>query len=103
MKVYNKLVRDKIPGILTAEGKTFTVRYADEDEYKELLKQKLKEETNEFIKDSTLEELADIFEVFSAIVDAFGYTQDELIECMSAKSDEKGAFVDKVILLSVEE
>jgi|18_taG_2_1085343.scaffolds.fasta_scaffold08311_3 predicted house-cleaning noncanonical NTP pyrophosphatase (MazG superfamily) len=103
MKIYNKLVRDKIPGILSEQGKTFTVRYADEEEYKEKLKQKLQEETSEFIEEPSLEELADIFEVFSAIVDAFGYTQDELVECMGAKLDERGAFINKVILQSVEE
>ena len=32
MKIYNKLVRDKIPEIIAASGKTFDVHYAKKEE-----------------------------------------------------------------------
>tara|TARA_Y100000593_G_C4066680_1_gene217081 strand:- start:52 stop:363 length:312 start_codon:yes stop_codon:yes gene_type:complete len=103
MKVYNKLVRDRITFIMSAEGKKFKAHHATEEEYEEKLKEKLLEEVNEFIENPCIEELADIFEVFSAIVDMMGYPQEDLIECMNAKAEEKGAFENKIILESVEE
>jgi flagellar basal body-associated protein FliL len=59
-KVYNKLVRDRIPEIIQASGKNACIRKADEAEYKHLLRQKLLEEINEFMESGSSEELADI-------------------------------------------
>tara|TARA_R110000765_G_scaffold253781_1_gene354784 strand:- start:133 stop:444 length:312 start_codon:yes stop_codon:yes gene_type:complete len=103
MKVYNKLIRDNIPSIMSAQGKNFRTHVAEPEEYKIKLKEKLIEEVNEFLEDPCLEELADIFEVFSALVGASGYSQDELAQCMSDKSDERGAFESGIILETVEE
>ena len=103
MKVYNKLIRDNVPSIMSAQGKNFRTHVAEPEEHKVKLKEKLIEEVNEFLEDPCLEELADIFEVFSALIDAMGYSQDELVECMGNKSDEKGAFKSRIILETVEE
>jgi len=40
MKIYNKLVRDRIPEIIEAEGKRVTVRVLDEAEYRKALLEK---------------------------------------------------------------
>lgn len=37
MKIYNKLVRDKIPGIITADGETCKTRILSDEEYMEAL------------------------------------------------------------------
>ena len=103
MKAYNKLIRDKIPAIMTDKGKRFVTHVANQQEYEQKLKEKLIEEVNEFLEDPCLEELADIFEVFSALVDVMGHSQDELAECMSDKSDERGAFESRIILETVED
>ncbi len=103
MKVYNKLIRDNIPSIMSAQGKNFRTHVAEPEEYKVKLKEKLIEEVNEFLEDPCLEELADILEVFSALVDVMGYSQDELAECVSDKSYERGAFESRIILETVEE
>ena len=103
MKVYNKLVRDKTPDILSEEGKKYKAHYATKQEYEEKLKEKLLEEVNEFIENPCMEELADIFEVFNAVVDMMGYKHEDLIECMKTKFDEKGAFDEKIVLEFVEE
>jgi len=103
MKIYNKLVRDNIPSTMSAQGKNFRTHVAEPEEYKIKLKEKLIEEVHEFLEDPCLEELADILEVFSALVDAMGYSQEELAECMTDKSDERGSFESRIILESVEE
>tara|TARA_Y100000034_G_C6887633_1_gene407761 strand:+ start:1152 stop:1463 length:312 start_codon:yes stop_codon:yes gene_type:complete len=103
MKIYNKLVRDNIPSIMSTQGKNFRTHVAEPEEYKIKLKEKLIEEVHEFLEEPCLEELADILEVFSALVDAMGYSQEELAECTTDKSDEKGSFESRIILESVEE
>ena len=68
MKVYNKLIRDKIPAIMTEKGKSFSIHIASRKEYEQKLKEKLLEEVNEFLEDPCLEELADVAEVFGALL-----------------------------------
>jgi len=48
MPVYNKLVRDRIPQIIKSTGKGCRTRILDEEEYKEELVIKLKEESEEY-------------------------------------------------------
>ena len=103
MKVYNKLVRDNIPSIMSSQGKNYRTHVASEEEYKIKLKEKLLEEVNEFFENPCLEELADIFEVFTALVEALGYSQDELADCMATKADTNGEFENRIILESVED
>ena len=49
---YNKLVRDRIPNILDAKGKSYSVRQCDEGEKLEYLKRKLIEEGLNYPEDS---------------------------------------------------
>jgi predicted house-cleaning noncanonical NTP pyrophosphatase (MazG superfamily) len=101
VKSYNKLIRDKIPLIMTKEGKDFTTHIASDEEYRKKLKEKLLEEVNEFLEDPCLEELADIAEVFGALVPALGYTLDQLETVVRKKKKTKGAFRRKIILETV--
>lgn len=43
MKVYNKLLRDKIPEIIEADGRKYDIRIADNKGHYELLEAKLQE------------------------------------------------------------
>src|SRR3989338_1939214 len=63
MESYNKLVRDKIPVVVDHEGVAYEKRIASDEEYKAELVKKLGEETEEFLKDNSPEELADVIEV----------------------------------------
>lgn len=66
MKIYNKLVRDKIPEIMVNNNETPITRILDEAEYKKHLDMKLEEETKEYLESGEAEELADILEVVFA-------------------------------------
>ena len=57
--VYNKLVRDRIPEIIEASGKTCKTEILPDDEYLKMIDAKLDEELAEYHKDQNIEELAD--------------------------------------------
>ena len=98
VKVYNKLVRDRIPEIIEQDNKTCDIRILDEAEYLKMVDAKLDEELAEYHRDQNLEELADVLEVLYAATKARGYTLEELEKCRRKKAEKRGGF-DKRILL----
>ncbi len=101
-KVHNKLVRDKIPEIIEAEGKLVRARILDKEEYLNELIKKLGEEYEEFKKETVIEELADLQEVILALADALNISHQELARAVSKKTLERGAFKKRIFLESVE-
>jgi predicted house-cleaning noncanonical NTP pyrophosphatase (MazG superfamily) len=65
----NKIVRDKIPGIMKSNRCTCKTRTLDDAEYLAFLDKKLDEEASEHKKDKSIEELAGIIEVVYAIAE----------------------------------
>ena len=102
MKVYNKLVRDKIPEIIEEDGKNCKTRILSDEEYIAALEAKLNEEVAEYQADKNLEELADVLEVLQAICVARGYSLEELEALRAKKANERGGFADKIFLDYVE-
>lgn len=100
-KVYNKLVRDKIPEIIKADGKKLTSRILNDEEHLKELVKKLGEEYEEFKEALNLEELADLHEIILALADVIK-SRKELEKTRAKKSAERGAFKDKIFLESVE-
>ncbi|WP_139904816.1 nucleoside triphosphate pyrophosphohydrolase [Clostridium thermarum] len=98
MKIYNKLVRDKIPQVIKASGKKCEIRIADKEEHYKLLEAKLQEEVGEFLKDKNLEELADVMEVLFGLAESLGYSEEELMKKREEKREERGGFKDGVVL-----
>jgi predicted house-cleaning noncanonical NTP pyrophosphatase (MazG superfamily) len=96
MKFYNKLVRDKIPEILDQKGVMYEKRVASQDEYKDELIKKLREELEEFEPAQDIEELADIIEVIRALEKLPEYQHVE--EIRKKKAEERGAFEERIIL-----
>lgn len=96
MQTYNKLVRDKIPEILDRKGISYEKRVATAEEYREELIKKLLEEANEFMIAKNSEELADVIEVIESLKSLSDYSDVE--EVRLAKLEEKGGFLDRVIL-----
>ena len=62
-KMYNKLVRDKIPQIIREDGKSCICHEASGPTLKSYAKKKLIEEVNEFLQDPCVEEAADVMEI----------------------------------------
>lgn len=102
MKIYKKLVRDKIPEIIETGGKTCKTRILSNDEYIAALEAKLNEEVAEYQADKNLEEMADVLEVLQAICIARGYSLEELEALRAKKGDERGGFAEKIFLEYVE-
>jgi predicted house-cleaning noncanonical NTP pyrophosphatase (MazG superfamily) len=102
-KVYNKLVRDRIPEIIKEAGKNACIRIADEAEYKHLLRQKLLEEANEFLESGSPEELADILEVVAALGGTYGLSFADLVKMAEEKRMDRGGFEERIVLLSVDD
>lgn len=85
MKIYNKLVRDKIPEIIKADRKECDTLIVAGEEKCKLLEAKLQEEVNEFLGDKNLEELADVMEVLFGLADSLGYSEEELVKARDKK------------------
>lgn len=99
---HNKLVRDRIPAIIEASGRTAHTRLLTEKEYLVALHRKLDEEAAELHADPCLEEMADLAEVLLALCEAHGYTAEELHAARVKKASERGGFRDKIFLMDVE-
>ena len=98
---YNKLVRDRIPEIIEASGKTCKTEILSDEEYLKLVDAKLDEELAEYHKDQNIEELADLIEVIYAAAKARGYTLGELERVRAEKAAKRGRFEKKILLTEV--
>lgn len=101
MKIYKKLVRDKIPSIIAARGDSAIIRTLYPEEFTVCLSAKLYEEVQEFLSDNSIEELADIYEVFLAILEDKRISFELLEQVRRKKLLERGNFSQKVYLDSV--
>ena len=100
-KVYQKLVRDRIPEIIEADGKTCVTETLSDSRYLEMLDAKLAEELAEYRESKSLEELADLLEVMKAVVQARGWTWEQLEQVRHEKAAQRGGFEKKILLKEV--
>ncbi len=103
VKVYQKLVRDRIPEIIEAQGKKCEVRTLDDEDLLLELNRKLQEELAEYLESGTVEELADLVEVAQAILRLKGISKKNFEEIMAKKREERGGFEERVYLIKIEE
>lgn len=103
MKIYNKLVRDKIPEIIEADGrKCKTTVVENMENYKQMMISKLKEEVEEYVQSGEVEELADILEVIFALSQNVHEVDVNKLESIRIeKRKERGGFDLKIILNNV--
>jgi predicted house-cleaning noncanonical NTP pyrophosphatase (MazG superfamily) len=107
MPTYNKLVRNRIPHIITSQGKECRTRILDPEEYKHELRTKLREEAGEYFEagkdQDALEELADMLEVIRALAEVHGANVAELDKLRADKAEARGGFQERVFLIDVDE
>ena len=101
VRKYNKLVRDRIPEIIEASGKTCVTEVLSDEEYLKMIDAKLDEELAEYHKDQNIEELADLLEVIRAAAIARGYSVEELEKVRAEKAEKRGGFKKKILLKEV--
>ena len=102
MKVFNKLVRDKIPEIIENNNESCKTRILSDDEYLVELNKKIKEELNEYLESGEIEELADLEEVLRAILDVKKCSYEDFEKIRQNKVDKRGAFKHKIFLESTD-
>ena len=101
IKTYHKLVRDRIPEIIEADGKTCICETLSDEDYISLLDQKLNEELAEYQESKSLEELADLLEVIQAVVKARGWTLQELERVRADKAAKRVGFEKRILMKEV--
>ncbi|MFA2809133.1 phosphoribosyl-ATP pyrophosphohydrolase [Bacillus mycoides] len=89
MPTYNKLIRNKIPQIIQANGKTPTTRILPEDEYIKEICKKTQEELTEYIEAKTKPHKLE------------GTTLEEINNIRQRKAEERGGFSNRVFLIEV--
>lgn len=97
-KVFNKLVRDKIPEIIEANGENAEIEILDDERFLQQLHEKLFEEAKEFVEEDSVEELADMMEVIYAIARLRGIDLEEVEKVRKEKAQKRGAFDKKIFL-----
>ena len=102
--VYNKWVRDKIPEEINKKGdRKANYRILDDNEYLKELDKKLFEEAHEFVEEHSVEELADLMEVISAIMISKNISLGDVERARNIKNEKKGKFENKIYLIDVEQ
>lgn len=107
-KVYHKLVRDKIPEIIRADGGVPTTRILDDAEYGTALCKKLVEEAQEAVqagdnRAELVKELGDILEVVEALAKQYNIDRAEIAQLQEKRRQLRGGFEKKIFLEHVEE
>ena len=102
-KIYQKLVRDRIPEIITEAGKDFSVTQMRGDRLKDYAMKKLQEEVQEFVENPCAQEAADIMEVFHFVCNRIGIKDSEIMAQTTSKRILRGGFEMGYILEWVEE
>jgi predicted house-cleaning noncanonical NTP pyrophosphatase (MazG superfamily) len=96
-----KLVRDRIPEIIRKNGTPCEFVAMDDTEYCKRLCDKMREELEEFSLEPSVEEAADMYEVFLAILEAWGYSLVDVIQEADWKRSERGSFRGKILLKKI--
>jgi len=103
VKVYKKLVRDKIPMICRQEGETPNYYVLSHKRFSRELKKKLLEESEELFKAKPAElknEIADVYEVLLNIAKNSGMAWVGIEKFRVAKNKKRGSFKKRYFLVS---
>jgi predicted house-cleaning noncanonical NTP pyrophosphatase (MazG superfamily) len=101
-----KLIRDRLPAMMRADGLAVFERQLSDSEFADALREKLIEEAHE-AREATSPaeltgELADVLEVIHAMAKAHGLSMEDVEDRRVAKRRERGGFDDRVFNAAVE-
>jgi predicted house-cleaning noncanonical NTP pyrophosphatase (MazG superfamily) len=100
---YNKLIRDKVPGIMEAKGKAFEIRKLNDKEFEKELVKKVEEEASGLQNAQTREELigemADVIDVIEEIKKLKNISDEEIKTERLKNMEKKGGFDEKIFLV----
>jgi len=106
IKIYNKLIRDKIPEIIKAAGEKPYLRRLEKKEYIKEIKKKVLEEAKELIeaknKKGILDEIVDIQELIDVLVSKVGLTKLQVKKQQREKNKKRGGFKKRLFLIKTE-
>lgn len=100
-----KLVRSRIPEIISKSGRNPIVRNVEGRDHDEALRLKVLEEAKELANaevDGALEEVADVYEVLLTIVSRLGVSWSSIVQLAEKKRAERGGFDEGVWLIATE-
>ena len=95
---YDKLVRDRIPEIIREAGSDCRVHSVRDSELTHYLAMKMQEETTEFINDPSVEEAADIYEVFLTLLRTWNIDMSDVVFKAEDKRQSRGGFTQGIVL-----
>lgn len=105
MKPLNKLVRDKVPSLVTKDGGSYTLQLLSPLEHQTEITKKLIEEVHEYseapTKEKALEELVDIVELVHAAIKLHDVSPDAFEQMRQAKKKLKGGFEKGIYLNTI--
>lgn len=99
---YNKLVRDRIPEVISAEGRTYQIETMSDEDYRRALLAKLTEEAAEVANASVDElavELADLQEVIDAVMKTYDIDPETVRAIQDQRRLDRGGFDKRLKLL----
>jgi predicted house-cleaning noncanonical NTP pyrophosphatase (MazG superfamily) len=107
IKKFYKLVRDKIPAMISENDEIVKIRKVSPEELLPLLKAKAVEEANEFYwartDDDNIEEMSDVLEVLRGACKLYNLTLSDLEDIANKKKNKRGGFEDGIVLVATKE
>lgn len=102
-KLYNKLVRDKIPEIIEKAGEEPQTRILGKRKFVWEIKEKIREEAVELLvakrKKQAINEIVDVQELIDTLIAEMGITKFELWELQRKKNEKRGGFRKRLFLI----
>ena len=97
-------MRDRIPEIIEEnEEETAVWKQVSDSRAEQLLREKLVEESQEFVEEDELAELADLYAVMKEYMDRKNISISDLEKIESEKRKKRGGFKDNILLERIEE
>lgn len=95
-RTYEKLIRDRIPELMDADGVRYEVDVLDDHAFRAALLAKLEEEATEARaaegRTERVKELADVLEVFEALLASEGIEWDDVRAVQRSRRETRGGF-----------